>query len=339
MLSRRSFLALAPGAVFAASSISLGASEGLQITDPGCPADAYAGILDGYREMRSRQVQVSEEQRLRESRAGLAGQPVLDLRPGERADWMVVPGSPPVRVRVLRPPTVQGVVLSIHGGGWAVGSALSDEVRHWQWARQAQIAVVSPEYRLAPEHPYPAGPDDCEAVARWLIAQSSALFGSSRLALSGASAGAHLAALTLQRLPLELRSAFLCAVLYYGVYDLGRSPVWRQASDADFPDLRPSDMDLFLRWFLPGLTDRQRRQPRYSPMRGDLKGMPPALFLVGGADLLAHDSQSFARRWADHGNPAELVEYPGAPHGFNGFDVECGIKPDLYAAQFLQRYL
>lgn len=341
--SRRDFISLACAGLLAAASKSLPAENGLTLTDPGCAPDAYARLMEFFRSQRAEQKPISDQQRLRDGRAWLAGQPVEDLREGETSCWVEIPGkgpAPNVKLRVLRPAAPPaGVVLAIHGGGWALGSALSDEKRNWEWARHAGVVVVSPDYRLAPESPFPAGPDDCEAAARWLISESQAIFGTSKLALSGGSAGGHLAALTLQRLEPSLRQAFSCAVLYYGVYDLGRSEVWREARDSDFPDLAPSEMNLFLDWFLPGLTDDARRNPRYSPLHGELTAMPPALFLVGGADLLLSDTRLMAKRWAQHGHLAELVEYPGAPHGFNGFDVACGLDADRYAAEYTARHL
>jgi acetyl esterase/lipase len=342
-LSRRDFLALTPGLVLVLSRLSWGkAKELLVVTDPGCPPQAFSAIVEQFRQLRASGQPISDQKRIRDGRAWLAGQPVLELQEGEASAWSTVPvsGGPPVKVRILRPAgPLQGVVMAIHGGGWCMGSALSDEKRNWVLARSARVAVVSPEYRLAPEHPFPAAPDDCEAVARWLVKEAKSTFGTGGLAILGGSAGSHLAALTLQRLGAPTRRRFSCAVLYYGVYDLGRSKVWRESTEQDFPDLSPEEMDLFLSWFLPGTDDETRRSARYSPLYGDLQAMPPALFLVGGADLLADDSQRFARRWTEHGNPAELVEYDGAPHGFNGFDVDCGLDPDDYAARFIARHL
>lgn len=93
-----------------------------------------------------------------------------------------------VKVRVLVPDHVDGVYLHIHGGGWAFGSADGQDERLWRLAEQARLAVVSVDYRLAPEHPFPAGPDDCEAAARWLVKYAAAEFGTERLLIGGESA-------------------------------------------------------------------------------------------------------------------------------------------------------
>ncbi|WP_208026007.1 alpha/beta hydrolase fold domain-containing protein [Amycolatopsis acidicola] len=96
----------------------------------------------------------------------------------------VVAGGVPVRGFV--PGRVDGVYLHLHGGGWMLGSAAGQDEKLWRLAEQARLAVVSVDYRLAPEHPFPAGPDDCEAAARWLVANAAAEFGTERL-LIGAS--------------------------------------------------------------------------------------------------------------------------------------------------------
>ena len=109
-------------------------------------------------------------------------------------------------------------------------------MRNRELADALQIAVVSVDYRLAPEHPWPAAPDDCEAAARWLVEHADARFGSSRLAIGGSSAGATLALATLLRL--RDRGAvdgFAGAALQFGTYDLsGQTPAGRRIADEFF---------------------------------------------------------------------------------------------------------
>ena len=97
-------------------------------------------------------------------------------------------------MRIIAPENPRGVYLHIHGGGWTWGTA--DEQDPWldRLAERCGLAVVSVEYRLAPENPYPAAPDDCEAAALWLIREAESRFGTSRLFIGGESAGAHLSA-------------------------------------------------------------------------------------------------------------------------------------------------
>src|SRR5690606_9602943 len=114
------------------------------------------------------------------------------------AETHEIPGpAGPLVVRILVPDAARGVYLHLHGGGWTLGAAHHMDVSNRRLARACRLAVVSVDYRLAPEHPYPAAPDDCEAAALWLVAHARERFGCERLVIGGESAGAHLAAVTL----------------------------------------------------------------------------------------------------------------------------------------------
>ena len=109
-----------------------------------------------------------------------------------------IPGpAGPVRLRTFVPDQVDGVLLHIHGGGFVTGSPEMTDLLHEMLSKQLDLAFVSVDYRLAPEHPYPAGPDDCEAAALWVLEHAERELGSDRLLIGGESAGAHLAACTL----------------------------------------------------------------------------------------------------------------------------------------------
>jgi acetyl esterase/lipase len=217
------------------------------------------------------------------------------------------------------------VYLHIHGGGWVLGSAFQQDVPLWTLANEASVAVVSVEYRLAPEHPFPAGPDDCEAAALWLVKSAAAEFGeaaSTKLVIGGESAGAHLATLTLLRLRDRhaISSAFTAANLVFGVYDLSMTPSQRRWGERNLILSTPI-MAWFYDYFLPGVTVEDRRDPQCSPLYADLDGMPPALFSVGALDPLLDDSLFMAARWEAAGNDATLRVYPEAVHGFNAFPM------------------
>ncbi|MEW2354342.1 alpha/beta hydrolase [Spirillospora sp. NPDC029432] len=218
-----------------------------------------------------------------------------------------------VPVRVFRPEEVRGVFLHIHGGGWTLGTADSQDPLLWGLAQAANVAVVSVEYRLAPEHPYPAGPDDCEDAARWLIAEAAAEFGTDRLVIGGESAGAHLAAVTLLRLG-ERARAFAGAQLTFGAYDLSMTPSQRDARDMLV--IPTGTMAWFYDQFLPGMSPEERRAPDISPLYADLRGMPPARFTVGTRDPLLDDSLFMAARWEAAGNETELEVVAEAAHAF-----------------------
>ncbi|MCP2166238.1 Acetyl esterase/lipase [Goodfellowiella coeruleoviolacea] len=237
--------------------------------------------------------------------------------------WRAVPGPDrEVPVRVFTPPEVRGVFLHIHGGGFTFGSAGEQDPRLWRLAQRARVAVVSVEYRLAPEHPYPAAHDDCEQVARWLVANAEAEFGTDRLVIGGESAGANLSAATLLRLRdrHDAAGAFLAAQLVFGSYDLSMTPSQRLWGERNLLLSTPT-----LAWFrenyTPGWSAEDRRDPALSPLYANLTGLPPARFVVGTNDPVLDDSLFMAARWQAAGNAATLDVVAEAPHGFPLFPI------------------
>jgi acetyl esterase/lipase len=237
--------------------------------------------------------------------------------PSSHAETRVVDGVP---VRILRPDAVHGVYLHVHGGGWTMGGADLQDPHLWALAEAASVAVVSVDYRLAPEHPFPAALDDCEAVACWLVEHAGAELGCDRLAIGGESAGAHLSVLTLLRLRDRhgLRNRFAGANLVYGLYDLSMTPSQRQWGDRNLVLSAPT-IAWHLDQLLPGIDREARRSPDISPLYADLADLAPALFTVGTVDPLYDDSVFLAARWQASGNPATLEVYEGGIHAFNLF--------------------
>ena len=133
-----------------------------------------------------------------------------------------------IPLRIIAPANPRGVYLHIHGGGWVLGGADLQDPMLERIADNAGLAVVSVEYRLAPEHPYPAGPDDCESAAVWLTRHAKAEFGTDALTIGGESAGGHLAAVTLLRMrDRHGYTGFRGANLVYGAYDMTMTPSQR----------------------------------------------------------------------------------------------------------------
>jgi acetyl esterase/lipase len=222
-----------------------------------------------------------------------------------------------IGIRIIRPEgTAVGVYLHLHGGGMTVGSAASMDARNARWAKACNVIVVSADYRLAPEHPFPAGPDDCLAAALWLIDHATAEFGTDRLLIGGESAGAYLAALTLIRLRDRLggRPPFLAADLCYGVYDFGGTPSTQQyVGKVPYATGEGANRG----YYLGDRSLEEARDPAISPMWAELHDLPPMLLTVGTADWLLDDSLFFASRLAAAGSPVELAVYPEGPHGID----------------------
>lgn len=239
----------------------------------------------------------------------------------EEGEDRMVPGrAGGVPLRVFTPPVVRGVYLHIHGGGWTLGTSGGQDIQLWRLARAAEVAVVSVGYRLAPEHPYPAGPDDCEDAARWLVDRAEQEFGTDRLTIGGESAGAHLAVVTLLRLGAQA-AAFRAAQLTFGAYDLSMTPSQRQWGELNLSISTPI-MAWFYDQFLPGMSAEERRRPDVSPLYADLRGLPPARFVVGTQDPLLDDTLFMASRWEAAGNEAVLEVVAEAAHGFLQFPLK-----------------
>ena len=258
-----------------------------------------------------------ESRRLR--REGLGIFPAPTFLPEARTIEIDGPGGRiPLRV-IAGAGERAGVFVHVHGGGWTLGAADMQDPRLARMARDTGLTVVSVDYRLAPEHPYPAGPDDCEAAALWLLGDEgrAALDSGGPFAIGGDSAGAHLAVTTLLRLRDRhgVSGAFAAAVLQYGAFDLSMTPSQRLWGERNLVLSTP-----IIRWFgdnfLPSHDLEQRRDPNISPMYADLAAMPPAIFTVGTQDPLLDDTLFMAARWSAAGASSELRIWPEAPHGF-----------------------
>jgi acetyl esterase len=257
-------------------------------------------------------------------REGRSVFPKPELLPQAR-ELTVAARSGAIRLRVLAPEgEATGVYLHIHGGGWVLGECDEQDTRLWSLVESTGLCAVSVGYRLAPEHPYPAAPDDCEDAALWLLERGRAELGApDRLAIGGESAGAHLAVTTLLRLRDRHRvtGAFHAANLVYGVYDLSMTPSQRNWGDR-YLVLSTPIMHWFGHCFTGDRDPEELRDPDLSPLYADLRDLPPALFSVGELDPLLDDSLFMEARWRAAGNDAELRVWPECVHGFNAFELE-----------------
>lgn len=233
-----------------------------------------------------------------------------------------------VKLRIFHPPrTSRGVVLDIHGGGWTIGNARINDGENARLAARLDVTVISVDYGLAITGRVSDLVDDCEAAALWTVERAGREFGGGRTVIKGASAGAHLAALTLLRLRERDRTlaGVAGAVLLFGLYDFSGTDMVRQAGKENLilhgPTVRTTLCKL-----TPDMTDEQRRNPSISPLYADLAGLPAALFVVGEEDMLLEDSERMEAKWREANGNSTLLVAPASPHAFDRFTTEIARK-------------
>jgi acetyl esterase/lipase len=259
----------------------------------------------------------------RMSAAMLAQAPAIE---GVTTEDRQVPGpegAANVAVRLYQPadrPGTLPALLWIHGGGYVLGSVERDDPLAKHLAKVAQCVVASVEYRLAPEHPFPAPVEDCYAALKWLSTHSNELgVEKSHIAIGGASAGGGLAAglalLARDRAEVEVALQLL---IYPMIDDRNITPASKAIPDT-FVWSRENNL-MGWRSYLGREPGGEDVSPYAAASRAtDLAGLPPAYIPVGELDLFLNENIDYAQRLLEAGVPTELHVYPGAYHGFNGF--------------------
>ena len=257
----------------------------------------------------------------------------------EARDIEVAGRGGPIKVRLIRPDTKPiGIYLHIHGGGWTLGAHDMQDVALKELANETGLCAASIDYRLAPEHPYPAGPDDCEDAALFLLERGpSVLDAPARFAIGGESAGAHLALVTLLRLRDRhgIKDGIEAANLVYGAYDLNGTPSELLWGDRNLVLSTPI-VHWFTQNFVGAFDFQQRRDPDVSPLYAHLHDMPKALFTVGTMDPIIDQTLFMFERWTTAGNSGELAIYPEGIHAFNAFPIALGRKANAGQYEFLR---
>jgi acetyl esterase len=226
---------------------------------------------------------------------------------------MVPAGSHEIPLRLVEAEHPTAVLAHCHGGGFVIGSAAGQDAALERIVASAGVTVASIDYRLAPEHRYPAGPDDCETAVRWLIDHGPSELGTGRVLIGGESAGANLALVTALRVLRDAPGALAGMALYYGNYDLTMTPSQRQAASGVL--ITTGCLDWFYDQYAPGAA--RRADPDLSPLYADLRGLPPVMLAVGTADSLIDDTTFLASRLLAAGVDCELVIVPGGEHAFD----------------------
>ncbi|KAI0808836.1 acetyl esterase [Xylaria sp. FL0064] len=268
------------------------------------------------------------------------------------ASDLAIPFREPGRdipVRMYRPDkgaSSKGILLHIHGGGYTLGGHRHQDSLLKFYANVCQLTALSIRYRLAPEHPYPAGREDCIDVAEYLI-DHSAEHGE-LLFLAGESGGAHFAVLTafalLRSRPTHVLTGL---VLPYGNYSLALGLPSMVSYDRPVV-VNHAIIHAFMDAYTPGWSAEERRDPLASPMFDDLralaalspkKKLPPALFLCGTNDPLLDDTLLMGVKWLASGSEAVVKIFPGAPHVFNVPSIDIGEESFRYEAEFIRSKL
>jgi acetyl esterase len=246
----------------------------------------------------------------------------------------VVEGVP---VRIYRDVAVpSGVIVYFHGGAWCIGSVgLMDNVAR-ELTHASGALVVSVEYRLAPEHPYPAGLDDCETVTRWAVANAAALGApTGRVVVAGESAGGNLAAAVSLRLRGVRGVPLAGQVLLYPVL-ASDTPALDSRREFDGIVLTRAGMGNAWDMYCGGQDLAQ--DPFAAPLHAStLVGLPPALVVLGGCDLLRDEGRRYAERLRDEGVPVEDVCLAGQPHGFLNFDLPAAAEAWAHVGTWLAK--
>ncbi len=240
-----------------------------------------------------------------------------------------------VAVRIYKPESLGAdapALLWMHPGGYVIGSIGLDDLLCRQIAKDVSCVVVSVEYRLAPEHPYPAALDDCHTALQWLNADSARLgVDSQRVAVGGSSAGGGLAAaLALRARDAGVAQPCFQLLIYPAINDANVE----QASESVPENLFWSRENALIGWraYLEGRQGSSDVPVYAAPIRAkDLSGLPPAHIAVGALDMFVRDCTDYANALIDAGVATSLSIYPGAFHAFDAFAPEAKVSQRLVA--------
>ncbi len=245
---------------------------------------------------------------------------IVEVGTVEDVTWTAATGER--AARIYRPaegaaPNL-ATVLFMHGGGWVIGDLDTHDNQVRRICEGTGSVVVSIDYRLAPEHPWPAAPDDALAALEWVVANIADLGGDpTRIAVAGDSAGGNLSAVLAQ--DARDRDIDLVAqLLLYPSTDKSEvGPYPSREANADGYLLTAEDLTWFRDAYVPPGTDPT--EPRLSPLHGKLAGVAPAIVVTAEHDPLRDEGDAYARALAEAGVHVDHLEEPGLIHGF--FDL------------------
>jgi acetyl esterase len=239
-----------------------------------------------------------------------------------------------IRVRIYRSGAAGALPLVVfyHGGGFVVGDVDTHDEMARVLTAQTKCVTVSVDYRLAPEHPFPAAPDDCFAALKWAVANARALGAdASRIFVAGDSAGGNLAAMAALRARDEGGPAIKGQVLIYPVTEFGAP--FGPGPDGQFYVLTPKDRAFFNASYLKDEAALTAASPGLAKI---LSGLPPALVITAEYDPLCLQGEAYANKLKAAGVDTTLSRYAGAVHGFASFPVPMGAEALRQSAEWIR---
>lgn len=253
-------------------------------------------------------------------------------------------GDLPIRIYHPREPAVGEsgvlpVLVYFHGGGFVLGNIDSHDVVVRALAKVADCIVVSVDYRLAPEHRFPAALNDCLSAVRWVHEHAAALGAdAARIAVGGDSAGGNLATVVALQLRDESAPKLAAQMLIYPVTRLNCPAEGSMVRNGQGYFLTAEAMAWFEQQYLGALSDAE--DPDASPLLArDLSHLPPAFVLTAEFDPLHDQGQAYAKRLSEAGVPCTYTCYDGAIHGFFGMPAAIGQRAVVEAGEWLKGIL
>ena len=295
--------------------------RGKPVVDQPSPLDPqiaeYVGQLAGAGEPPLTELTPNAARARLKARRAVAGPP---LPMQSATDVTIEVGGRTLGARLYEPSAASDhVIVFLHGGGWVTGDLDTADASARRLARAAGADVLSVDYRLAPEHPFPAALDDARAAVRWMRGRDR----TRPLVVAGDSAGGNLAAVCAQG---ELRSevAIAAQFLCYPVVDSELTRASYRQIPAELP-LGRGEMGWYWEKYVP--DPEARSDPRVAPLHSPiLDTAAPAVLVLAGHDPLLDEGREYARRLRAAGVPTRVLEYPGAVHGFLGLPGQLGLR-------------
>ena len=286
-------------------------------------------LLTGLEAFQDLDLQPENMQAIREAMAQMSLPAKVDESISLKEKMIAGPDNNPIRLRIYRPESNNEslpVLLWIHGGGYIIGTADDDDDLCMRFVKEAECAVISVDYRLAPENPYPAPLEDCYAALKWIADNAMTLnIDPNRIGVAGASAGGGLtAALTLLARDRQYPSICFQAPLYPMIDDRNNTPSANEIKEGMIWNQKTNEAGW--KMYLGNLYGTNDIPAYAAPARAENYGnLPYTYTCVGQLDPFRSETLTYITKLAEAGVDVEFHLYPGAYHGFEGLNPDADI--------------